>query len=280
MADVYTVKTQVDATIEEVVSAEIQEVLTASMVMPGAIMDMSAAVGPGMDVLKIPRFGNFTVTTVTPGSNVDAQANAFSSDDMNLDQYKAIQFLVQDIANLQSKVAFVQAYIQQAAKDLGAEMDLYIINTLESGVSTAAPDHKIAYVGASIAKADILEARKLLNTQNVPLDGRTLVISPASEQAILNISEFVRVDESGGSAALRNGQIGKLFGFDVLISSQAEDLKSLAFHKSCEVFARQLAPKYEMDRDLAKLADRHSISHLYGAKVLDSGKRAVLLGTA
>lgn len=281
MADALTGLTETSATVEAIVSTEVQEVLTANMVVPGSVMDFSSQVGPGMDRLKIPRFGNFTVGSKSENTAVDAQVNAFSTDDLLLDQHKVVQFLIEDISDLQSKIAVTQAYVQQAAKDMAAQMDQKLIDDMEAGVSAAAPDHKIAYDDTvSLKKQDFLNARKLLNIQKVPLADRFCLISPTSEASVLAIAEFVRVDESGGSAALRNGEIGKLFGFSVLMSPQAEDLKSLFYHKSAHAFARQLAPRVQQDLDLANLAMRWSIDHIFGSKTLDSGKRIILVGTA
>lgn len=280
MADALTGLTEVTATVEQLISADIQEVLTANAVMPGLVMDFSSQAGPGIDRVKIPRFSNFSVNTKSENVAVDAQVNTFSTDSLLLDQHKVIQFLVEDIAELQSKIDVTNAYVQQCGKDMAAERDLYMINALESGVSAAAPDHSRAYAGATIAKADILLARQLLNEAKVPLEDRWGVVSPAEEAALLAISEFVRIDESGGSEALRNGRIGKLFGFDIYVSAQAEDLKSLFGHKSAMAHATQLMPRTQQMMDLANLAQRWSVDHIYGAKVLDSGKRHVLLGTA
>lgn len=281
MADVLTGLTEVAGTIESLVQAEIQLVLNANVVVPGAVMDLSGQVGPGMDRVAVPRLSKFTVNTKVENTAVDAQAVTLAVDTLVLDQYKVVQFLVEDIADLQSKVNTVQEGVRQVGADLASEMDQKLINDIEAGTSASSPDHRVAYVGATLlAKADILAARELLNIQNVPLADRSLLVSPGSEADILNISEFTRVDESGGSAALRNGQIGKLFGFDVLVSSQVEDLKTLAIHKSCHAFARQLLPQVESLRELQHLATRWSISHIYGSKHMDSGKRAVMLGTA
>jgi N4-gp56 family major capsid protein len=280
MGDVLTGLTEVDVTIEQIVSATVQQVLTAEAVVFPLVQDFSNEVGPGMDTVKIPKFGNFTVNTKVENVAVEAQANTFDSDNLALDQHKVIQWLLEDIASLQAKVNLTQAYVTQAAKDLAAEMDQYVLDVMEAGVSTSAPDHKRAYAGSTIAKADILLARQLLNTAKVPMAGRSAVISPAEEASLLNISEFVRIDESGGSEALRNGRIGRLFGFDIYMSPQAEDAKSMFFHMSCQAFARQLAPRYQTQPDLANLGERHSIDHIYGSKTLDSGKRQVLLGTA
>lgn len=280
MADALSGLTEVSGTIETIVSAEIQMVLNANLVVVPTITDYSSMVGPGMNTLKIPKFGKFTVNTKIENTAVDAQVNAFSTDDLALDKHKVIQFLLEDIASLQAKVQVTQAYVAQAAKDLATEMEQTVLDAIEAGVSTSSPDHKVAYAGSVIAKADILGARELLNLQNVPLADRSMVISPGSEADILAISEFVRVDESGGSDALRNGQIGKLFGFNVLVSSLAEDAKTMCYHKTCHAFARQLAPRVQQMPDIANLATRWSLDHIYGSKALDSGKRQVLLGTA
>lgn len=279
MADVITGKTEVDSTIEERVSRQVQEVLVAEAVIPGTILDFPAE--NGIDKIKIPKFGQFTVDTKVENTAVDAQDNAFSTDDLDLDQHKVIQMLIEDIANVQSKVEITSRYINQAGRDMAEDMDQDLIDTLEAGVSAAAPDHSIAYDNATdLQKVDVLEAKRLLTVQKVPQGDRFMLIGPGSEKSLLNISEFVRVDESGDNSALRNGQIGRLFGFTVMLSPLAEDLKTLCYHRTTMAMARQISPMTERDRDVPNLADRWSISHLYGRKVLDSGKRVVLLGTA
>lgn len=281
MADQLTGLTEVAGTIEALVQAELQLQLVANAVMPGSIMDLSSQVGPGADRVAVPRLTNLSVQTKQENIAVDAQLVTLTADTLVLDQYKVVQFLIEDIADLQSKVSVAQGGIENAGRVMAAEMDLKLINDIESGTSASAPDHRVAYAaGGVLAKADVLAARELLSLQNVPLSDRFLLVSAESEADLLNISEFTRVDESGGSQALRNGEIGKLFGFTVLMSSQGEQLKSLAYHKSCHAFARQLLPKVEQQRELAHLADRWSVSHVYGSKHLDSGKRAVMLGTA
>lgn len=156
-----------------------------------------------------------------------------------------------------------------------------MIKEIDDNPSTSAPDHLIAYTDATnedIEKLDILNCRKLLNEAKVPQSERWGIVVADQEKNLLAISEFVRVDEAGASMALRNGQIGRLFGFDIVMipSSQADTATASFFgHKSACAVARQLMPKIEMQRDLPNLGDRHSISHIFGCKVLDSGKRFV-----
>jgi len=238
MADSLSGLTEVSATVEEIVSTQIQEVLTSSMVVPPTIMDFSAQVGPGMDTLKIPRFSNFTVDTKSENTAVDAQVNAFSTDDLPLDKHQVVQFLLEDIASLQAKVAVAQAYINQIGRDLAAKMDSDIITAMLASPSAAAPDHLVQFDNNptdTLSKADFLEARRLLSDANNRQDDRVCLISPTSESEVLAISEFVRVDESGSSGSLRNGQIGKLFGFDVLVSSQQSTTDGPLFYHTLRV---------------------------------------------
>ena len=274
--------TQVDATIEEVVSTQVQDVLTASAVMPGTILDFSSEAGPGMDTVKYPRFANFTVQTKTSGSPLTNQVNTFATDDLALDQHKAVPFLVEDIAGLQAKVSVNQELINQAGKDLAAEMDSSIITqmVLSANISSAAPDHIVQFDNNptdTLGKADVLTARRLLNDANVPMSDRTLLVSPLHESELMNISEFTRVDESGGSQALRNGQIGRLFGFDVIMSSQAPDTDGpIFYHRTAAVMARQMELRTEQDRSLLDVGTQWLLQHNYGRLAgLDGGKRIV-----
>ena len=64
------------------------------------------------------------------------------------------------------------------------------------------------------------------------------------------------------------------------ISNNVESLKSLMFHKSAVGFATQFGPRFQSEGDLANLATRYSLDHLYGSKLLDAGDRCVMIGTA
>lgn len=278
MADAPVTKASVSATVQQIVAKQVQEVLNQKVVVPGTVLEQQ--VGPGIDTLKVPRIGKFTVNTKTAGAPVDAQTNTATTDDLALNQYKVIQFLIEDIAGLQSNIDIMGQYLAQAGADLAVEMDNYLISQLELA-SAAAPDNRRAFsAGTSLTKADILLARQLLNEQNVPQDDRFALIDPANESAILSISEFTRVNESGSASGLRNGEFGKLFGFTFMISTGVNAARQMFYHRSHLSMGRQLLPKTEYFRDMPNLSDRWGISHIYGAKVMDTGKRAVKIGEA
>lgn len=276
MADALTGKTEVDAvSLEDILSSQVQDVLTANAVMPGSILDMSADASPGKDLLKVPKFGNWTVDTKTENTAVDSQINALSTDDLALDQHKVIQWLIEKFADLQSMVNLNSHYLDQAGRDLASFVDNAVIDDMGANVSAAAPDHIIAFVtGTVLAKADITAARKTLSTAKVPLADRFCLVNEEQEEDLLNISEFTRVDEAGSSAALRNGEVGKLFGFTFLMSPNQSNVETLYYHRTSQAFALQQAPTIDSDKDLPNLAMRWSMDQVYGFKTLDSGKRS------
>lgn len=121
MADALTGLTEVDSTIEDLVSMRVQQTLIAEMVVWPLMTDYSEGVGKGMDTVKIPRTAGFSVSSKSENTAADASLNAFSTDDLALSKYKYVQFLVEDIASLQSKVNVEAQYLDDAAKALAAD---------------------------------------------------------------------------------------------------------------------------------------------------------------
>lgn len=278
MADVIFGKTEVDAvSMEVVLGAMVQQQLIQSAILLPTVNMYPA--GPGMDKLKIPKAGGFTVGDKSENTSVDAQTITYATDDLDLDKHKVIQVLLEKFAMVQSEVNALTDIASRAGKAMALQLDTDIITALEA-TSAAAPDHRIAYVGASIAQADILEAIKLLKIQNVNTKECYLGISPASEKAMLGIADFVRADAYGNAAGLQQGVLGSIYGLKVLCHNGFADLKSMVWHPSHVGVGIQEQITYDFDKDLANLANRHSWDMIYGVKTLDSGKRGVMLGTA
>lgn len=281
MADVLTGVTETQATGMDLISSIVQEALVQEAVLFPLVQQYSAPMG--VKQVEIPRSDLPSVSTKTENTQIDAQALTFATDALALDQHKAIQYLVEDIARAQANIPLIEDLLMKASKKLAEDMDDYVYEQLKLA-SASNPDHRVAYNNSGSAdtmgKEDILNARKLLNIQSVPQDSRFLAINPLQESELLAIDTFVEADKYGATTPLYNGELGRLFGFRVVMTNVVDSKEAVAFHQSACAFARQIAPKVESDRDLANLSDRLSISHLYGAKVLDSGKRCVKLGTA
>jgi len=269
--------TEVAATIQETVSAIIQEQLIENSKLMDKVQNFPAQ--KGENTIKIPRAGNFSVDDKVENTAVTAQVLTYATDDLLLDKHKVIQVVLEDAAEVEAMPDVVSDIVGRMGRQLALQIDTDLVAQLELA-SAAAPDHRIAYAGAALGKADILDARELLHIQNVRFNECWIGVSPASEAALLAIDDFVHAEKYGSSEGLVNGELGKLYGARVVMSNEFDDLKTIVWHPSAVAFARQIMPKFEQDRVVDKLADLFSLSQKYGVKVLDSGKRQVMLGTA
>lgn len=272
-------KTEVAATVEERISSEIQKQLIEVSKLVPTVQDFSSLATKGNDTIKVPRAGDFVVDNKVENTAVTAQVLTYLTDDMLLDKYKVIQVLLEDDAELEARPDIVADIMGRMARGIALQVDTDIVAALEA-TSAAAPDHKIAYAAANLGQADILAARSLLHTQNVPFNECFIGVSPAQEAALLAIADFVRADTYGSPEGLRNGELGRLYGGTVIMSNEFDDLKTMVWHPTHVGFAMHKQASFETERQLDKLAMLYSIAQKYGTLTMDSGKRAVLLGTA
>lgn len=85
--------------------------------------------------------------------------------------------------------------------------------------------------------ADIVAARARLNADEIPLDSRVLVIGSDVASKLIVLDQMIKADQSGDSNALRNAQIGRLFGMPVVESVIVDANKAYVWHKDAVTFA-------------------------------------------
>ena len=278
MVDVDMGVTETSATGQDLVAALVQQQLIAQAQFMFCIRDESARAVKGAKSVSFPKTGDLDPTAKVENTASASQALTFAADQLLLNQHYQTLVRLEDIADVQSIVDVPGEILTRAAKGMAKKFDSAIYAALKAGASASAPDHIIDHYSASgaITRTKILAARKLLNDQNVPMEDRFMAVSTAQEAELLDIDQFVSAEKYGDRTALINGELGRLFGFRIIISTVVENDVTLYWHKSACAFARQIDPKWEMARaPLELLADAYSLSSLYGVKVLDSGKRNV-----
>lgn len=268
----------------ELILSVVQTELIQGMILAPSVTDYSALVGPGMDKVKIPRAGSFAVEKKLSATEFTSQSLTFVTDSIDLDEHEGILAQIEGIADIQSRVDLAGEYARRMASALALQMDTFIYEQMKL-TSSASPDHRIAFDNAStLAKNDFVNAKKLLRLQNVPMnDGRMFcAISPERESDILKLADFVDADKWGAEAvsAKLNGVIGRAYGFNILVSSVVSDTGCLFYHSSHAGWAQQLSPTFETARNLKIAGYDALLHHIYGATVLDAGKRGVLVGSA
>jgi len=138
-----------------------------------------------------------------------------------------LQFSEELIVNYAKRASIQLGHVQSLRQKMG-DRALYkwaanidssnVVATTGTGTrATDAPGSTdVVY---KVNKDSILAAKLILDGDDVPMDGRKMLITPAMLGDILAIDEFTRMDAYGRSN-IPNGWVGQIFGFDVMVRSR------------------------------------------------------------
>lgn len=280
MADAITGSTDVSSVGQAAIAALVQRNLIAKSKLLGTVWNLSELAMPGDKSVSIPKMSNFTVVKKTSETPVDAAQLTYTVDTIDFDQQAVVQWLIEKRASLQSKVALAEMNFQRAVEAHAKQVDTDIHAALIAGVSAAAPDHIVAFAGASFAAVDCSNARLLLDQQDVPEDNRFFAVNPAEEKTLLDDSSFIDASKYGSSRPIQNGEIGMIYGAPVIKTTVVTAGRPLYYHRESLAIAFQQDPMFETESSLANLGTRYSLDQLYGLEVLQSGKMIVRMGAA
>jgi hypothetical protein len=275
MADALVGVTETSAAAIANVAKMAQTFLIQQSVLLPTVTDYSSLAVPGASSIKLPRSGGFTVGTKAENTAVDAQIVTYASDTITF-SHRTVQFLIEKLAQKQSAVDVVQDMLMKATKALALDIDNLIIAQLELA-SSSAPDHQINFIDTVndvLAKGDILAARKLLVSQNINPRECYLMFGAEKESEALALADFIQAERYGASTPIQLGEIGSIYGLKTLVHTSVTDYM-LAWHPSAVGVAFSQPIEIDMDKDLANIGMRYSLDYIFGAKVLDSGKRCV-----
>lgn len=122
-----------------------------------------------------------------------------------------------------------------------------------------------------------LQARRLLNDANVPRKGRFAIISPAAEEGLLQLDQFVRNDYSRIQGRTDDdddmGYVGSWFGIPIYVSTNVEGDNTAGHdnvmaHADAMTVVMQMEPTTHKWLDINYLADKVVSEQLYGVKIM------------
>jgi len=264
----------------DLILAMVQDELVRSSNLPPTVLDFSSMAEPGIKSIDIPRYDTHFADPATQPQDgaVAEQTLDFAVDTLNLDTWKTLAWSIPDQVRLQSRVPLESELAASAGRKMGIYIDDQIIVKLKAA-SSAAPDHIVQMTGAGnlvLTLADISNARMLLNKQNVPQDNRTLLISPEQEKAIIDLDNFSNADKYGAREALLNGEVGRIYGFRVMVHNGLSGAEAIFYHKDAVGFARQKSINYETRRaDLVRQKQEYAFSLGMGFVTLEQGVKQV-----
>lgn len=229
------------------------------------------------DTVKITTMNEFGEgEEVGESDAADAEAMNIAQQDLVVNRRIVKDFIVTNKALLQS-LPFVDKLKEMAVYAINKKIQSIIISLIVPNAS--APDHSIAYdSGTTLALADILEAKELLDAQSVPMSDRHSVLGSAQLNDIFNITGFTSSDFVASGSPLQTGELpAQLLGFMPHFTTVVGNT-SYWFHGSFFTMASQQGmetKEYDLGGE-GKRQKRVNTDVLVGFKQLD-GLRVVTI---
>jgi len=217
-----------------------------------------------------PTIGTYTAnsTTITPEELTDARRT------LTIDQAKYFAFQVDDIDRRQARGDVINQAMSRAAYKLRDVFDAYIAGLYTQAQAANALGTISVTAGTPTDAYDkiLVPLKVKLDEANVPIEGRWVVVPPWLHGRLLLDGRFIKANESADPSTLRNAQIGRAAGFDIMTSNNSvnvvgDDYSVMAGTDMAISFAEQIA-SVEAYRPQSSFSDAVKGLHLWAARVI------------
>jgi hypothetical protein len=200
------------------------------------------------DKVQIRTIPTITIRSYEKGMNLTNEVPLSTPVELNIDKGKYFSVVVDDVDEVQADVKLMDMFTNDAAQQMKIAIDGDVLNNVAADAASA---NKGATAGAISANINLgasgapvavtkdgasstreilsllLDMGQVLDEQNVPEDGRWVVI-PAWMATMLKLSEIRQVQISGDDASpLRNGKIGQIDRFTLYVSNNLSSFTDL-----------------------------------------------------
>jgi hypothetical protein len=291
-------KTAADKFIPEIWSDEVVAAYKANLVLANLVRKMSFK-GKKGDTLHIPKPTRGVATAKAANTAVTIQANTESEVQVLIDQHFEYSRFIEDIVETQALSSLRSFYTEDAGYALAKKVDdtlvalgksfgdgdasdwvhsnVYYID-VSTGLTLYAEDTVVT--GDVFTDAGFRKLIQLMDDADVPMDGRKFAIPPSLRNAIMGIDRYNSSDFVDGRG-VNNGQIGKLYGIDIYVSSNMPVIETAAansvgdavkaallFHTDTMVLAEQLGVRSQTQYKQEYLSTLYTADTLFGTKVV------------
>ncbi len=283
--------------IPEIWSDEVIAAYKKNLVLANLVRKMSFR-GKKGDTLHIPKPVRGSATAKAANTAVTIQANEESEVQVLINKHFEYSRLIEDITEVQALASLRSFYTEDAGYALATQTDndLFALGqTFGDGTNdwTHSNSYYIdastgltAYALDTVVAADVFTDAgfraliKKMDDADVPMDGRKFVVPPSVRQTIMGIDRYNSSDFVDGRG-VQNGQIGKLYGIDIFVSSNCpvietaaandagDDIKAaLLFHTDTMVLAEQVGVRSQTQYKQEYLSTLYTADTLYGVKTV------------
>ena len=189
------------------------------------------------DTIRIRLAPTITISDYTVGQNLNYEVPTPIYQDMQVNKGKYFGVQVNDVLSYQSDMNLMNMFTEDAAKQLKIQIENEVFfnsfvteGPVAANYGATAGAISAAYnLGTDVTPIDqatpenvlkaILRMSTVLDEQNVPEDGRWLIISPFDRQLLMQSSIAQAYFTGDQSSVIRTGKIGMLDRFSVYVSN-------------------------------------------------------------
>ena len=247
-----TVDTQLkrQAIMQEVIRAFATRLLPLnafSTVLGGVVLE-------GTDVVEVPFIALHGTASTDFSSSYTMGDSASDNRPVTVDKrkYQALSWTSSELRR--QPFLLMREHLAQRVAKLGVDVFSNVLSVVTSANYSTA-----AFTGADSGfdKLDVLTIRKVCQQANWPDMGRSLILNGAYDAALLGDTGISSADLYGGSEAIREGRIPRIYGFDYYtteaVPANSENLVGMAVHKSAILFANApITPTDEVMQQLSQ----------------------------
>jgi hypothetical protein len=301
----FTAKTEADTFIPEIWSDEIIAAYQKNLKMVPLVRKL-AMTGKKGDKLHIPKPTRGDANAKAADTAVTIIANTESELQIDINRHFEYSRLIEDIVEVQALASLRQFYTEDAGYALSVQVDndLHLAGTgfgdggaivfspaatdyqhtgcffNDNGTTTQYTDDTIVPTQDVFTDAFFRDMIQKLDDNNVPMDGRSLVIPPSVRNTIMGIDRYVSSDFVTGQV-VNSGLIGNLYGVDIYVSANCRTIEAagdntagsadtraaLLFHTDAVVMAEQMSVRSQTQYKQEYLSTLYTADTLYGVQV-------------
>ena len=232
--------------------AEVKQAYQGKAMLVGAVRQRRGVEG---STAKFPKVGKGIATPRIIQTDVTPMNVGFSTVTATLGDWNAAEY--SDIFS-QQKVNFDERseLVQVVANAIGRRQDQIILDALTAASGTGTVANSIGGTTTNMNVAKLREAKKILDRNNVPFDGRHVIVHANSLGAMLGETSVTSSDFNTVKALVQ-GELNTFLGFTFhVIGDRAEgglpldgssDRTIYAFHKDAIGYAEGIAPRTEIN---------------------------------
>ena len=270
--------------IPQIWSDEIIAAYKKNLVLANLINKMNFK-GKKGDTVHLPAPTRGSASAKSASTQVTLIAATETEVQVSINKHYEYSRLIEDIVEAQALSSLRNFYTADAGYALAKQVDTDLIQLGRAfngaTVGTIGGDGTTVYNSTSsnasaLTDAAIRRTIQRLDDNDTPMDGRFFIIPPSSRNTLMGLARYTEQAFVGNGNAIRNGEIGNLYGIPVFVTSNADtgygntqtDRIALMGHKESMVLVEQVDVRSQTQYKQEYLGTLFTSDTLYGVKAV------------